>query len=128
MIAVRENEDRTEMLGFSIYTIKLVAFTVSGTIAGTAGALYGLMFGYIGSAFADFQNSIEPLLFTLVGGPGTLLGPLLGTALMTLLIDRLSGMTTAYLVVVGVILIVTTLWFPKGILGTVRDRWVKWLR
>ena len=127
-IAVRENADRTEMLGFNIYVVKLVAFTVSGTIAGTAGALYGLMFGYIGSAFADFQNSIEPLLFTLVGGPGTLLGPLLGTALMTMLIDRLSGMTTAYLVVVGVILIATTVWFPKGILGTIRDRWVRWLR
>ena len=128
LIAVRENADRTEMLGFNIYTVKLIAFTLSGTIAGMAGALYALMFGYIGSAFADFQNSIEPLLFTLVGGPGTLLGPLLGTAIMTMLIDRLSGMTTAYLIVIGVILIVTTVWFPSGLLGTLRDRWLKWLR
>jgi branched-chain amino acid transport system permease protein len=128
LIAVRENEDRTEMLGFNIYTVKLISFVVSGTVAGVSGALYGLMFGYIGSAFADFQNSIEPLLFTLVGGPGTLLGPLLGTAIMTMLIDRLSGLTTAYLIVVGVILIITTVWFPKGILGTIRDRWLSWLR
>ena len=127
LVAVRGNADRTEMLGFDIYAVKLMAFTLSGTIAGTAGALYGLMFGFIGSSFADFQNSIQPLLFTLVGGPGTLLGPLLGTGLMTMLIDRLSGLTTAYLIVVGVLLIVMTLWFPKGILGTIRDKWARWL-
>ncbi|WP_121062659.1 branched-chain amino acid ABC transporter permease [Chachezhania antarctica] len=127
LVAVRGNPGRTEMLGFNIYIVKLMAFTLSGTIAGTAGALYGLMFGYIGSSFADFQNSIQPLLFTLVGGPGTLLGPLLGTALMTMLIDRLSGLTTAYLIVVGVLLIVMTLWAPKGILGTIRDKWARWL-
>lgn len=127
LIAVRENESRTEMLGFNTYVIKLVAFVLSGTISGVAGALNGLIFGYIGSSSADFGNSIEPLLFTLVGGAGTLLGPLVGTALMTLLIDRLSGFTTAYLIVIGIILIVMTLWLPKGILGTVRDRWAKWL-
>ena len=116
------------MLGFDTYAIKLTAFTVSGTISGTAGALYGLMFGYIGSSFAGFQNSIEALLYTLIGGPGTLLGPLLGTAVMTMLIDRLSGITTAYLIVIGVLLIVVNLWFPKGILGTIRDRWLGWLK
>lgn len=127
LLAVRENANRTEMLGFDIYLIKLVAFIVSGTIAGTSGALYGLMFGFIGSSFVDFQNSIQPLLFTLVGGPGTLLGPLLGAGLMTMLIDRLSSLTTAYLIVVGILLIVMNLWFPKGILGTIRDKWVTWL-
>lgn len=127
-VAVRENEPRTQMLGFDTYAIKLTAFTVSGTISGTAGALYGLMFGYIGSSFAGFQNSIEALLYTLIGGPGTLLGPLLGTAVMTMLIDRLSGITTAYLIVIGVLLIVVNLWFPKGILGTIRDRWLGWLK
>ena len=128
LIAVRENEDRTRMLGFDTYAIKLLAFTVSGGISGVAGALYGLMFGYIGSAFAEFKISIEALLFTLVGGPGTLLGPLVGTGLMTLLIDRLSGLTTAYLIVIGALLVAVTLWFPTGILGTLRDRWLPWLK
>lgn len=127
LIAIRENANRTEMLGFNTFTIKMMAFVLSGTISGMAGALNGLIFGYIGASSADFQNSIEPLLFTLVGGAGTLLGPLVGTTLMTLLIDRLSGFTTAYLIVIGVILIVMTLWFPKGILGTLRDRWARWL-
>ncbi|MFC3058963.1 branched-chain amino acid ABC transporter permease [Paenirhodobacter populi] len=127
-VAVRENINRTEMLGFDTYRIRLLAFTISGAISGLAGALYGLMFGFIGSSFAEFRSSIEVLLFTLVGGPGTLLGPLVGTGVMTMLIDRLSGMTSAYLIVVGVLLIVINLWFPKGILGTIRDRWVPWLK
>ncbi len=126
--AVRGNPERTRMLGYDVDRIRLAAFTVSGTLAGASGALYGLMFGFIGSSFAEFRTSIEALLYTLVGGPGTLLGPLLGTALMTVLIDRLSGVTMAYLVIVGVLLVVLTLWFPKGILGTIRDRWAPWLK
>ena len=126
--AVKENEPRTQMLGFDTYRVRLAAFTLSGTVSGLAGALYGLMFGYIGSAFAGFHYSIEALLFTLVGGPGTLLGPLLGTGVMTMLIDRLSGITTAYLIIIGVILIMVNMWFPKGILGTIRERWIPWLK
>lgn len=125
--AIRENEGRTEMLGFNTFSTKLEAFIYSGLIAGAAGAAYGLLFGYIGSTFASIQYSIEVLLFTLLGGAGTLLGPLVGVALMMTLIDRLSELTSAYLLVIGVVLIVLVLWFPKGILGTIRERWLPWL-
>lgn len=125
--AIRENEGRTEMLGFDTFAAKLEAFLYSGGIAGAAGAAYGLLFGYMGSTFASIQYSIEVLLFTLLGGAGTLLGPLIGVALMMTLIDQLSGLTSAYLLVVGVVLIALVLWFPKGILGTIRERWARWL-
>jgi branched-chain amino acid transport system permease protein len=125
--AIRENEGRTEMLGFNVFAAKLEAFLYSGTIAGAAGAAYGLLFGYIGSTFASIQYSIEVLLFTLLGGAGTLLGPLIGVALMTTMIDRLSELTSAYLLIIGVVLIALVLWFPKGILGTIRERWLPWL-
>lgn len=125
--AIRENEGRTEMLGFNVFASKLEAFLYSGTIAGAAGAAYGLLFGYVGSTFASIQYSIEVLLFTLLGGAGTLLGPLIGVVLMTTLIDKLSELTSAYLLLIGVVLIALVLWFPKGILGTIRERWVKWL-
>lgn len=126
--AVRENPERTRMLGYDVARIRLAAFVLSGTVAGTSGALYGLTFGFIGSSFAEFRTSIEALLYTLVGGPGTLLGPVLGTALMTVLIDRLGGLTAAYPIVVGALLIALTLWFPKGLLGTISDRWLPWLK
>lgn len=127
IIAVRENEGRTDMLGFNVFRLKLELFVLSGTIAGAAGAAYGILFGYLGTTFASFQYSIEALLFTLLGGPGTLVGPLVGVGLMVTLIDRLSEITTAYMLVIGVVLIGLVLWFPKGILGTVRERWAPWL-
>lgn len=125
--AIRENEGRTEMLGFNTFAAKLEAFLYSGGIAGAAGAAYGLLFGYMGSTFASIQYSIEVLLFTLLGGAGTLLGPLVGVAVMMTLIDQLSGFTSAYLLVIGVVLIALVLWFPKGILGSIRERWLPWL-
>lgn len=125
--AIRENEGRTEMLGFNTFAAKLEMFVISGAISGAAGAAYALLFGYIGSTFASFQYSIEALLFTLLGGAGTLLGPLLGVVVMVTMIDRLSELTSAYLLVIGVALIVLIVWFPKGILGTVRERWLPWL-
>ena len=106
---------------------KLEAFLYSGGIAGAAGAAYGLLFGYMGSTFASIQYSIEVLLFTLLGGAGTLLGPLIGVVLMMTLIDQLSEITSAYLLVIGVVLIALVLWFPKGILGSIRERWLPWL-
>lgn len=125
--AIRENEARTEMLGYNVLKAKLGAFVISGTIAGMAGAAYAILFGYIGSTFIGIQYSIEALLFTLLGGAGTLLGPLLGTVLMTVLIDRLSEITSAYFLWLGLILIALTLWFPKGLLGAVKQRWLPWL-
>jgi len=127
LIAVRENESRTRMLGYNTFAIKLGALAVSGTISAVAGAAYALMFAYIGSSFATIQYSIDPLLYTLLGGAGTVLGPVLGTFLMFYLIDIASDYTTAYLLVVGVVLVLLVLYFPRGILGAVRGRWFRWL-
>ena len=127
LIAIRENEARTRMLGYNTFVIKLKAMVVSGTLCATAGSAYALMFAYIGSTFLTIQYSIDPLLYTLLGGAGTLLGPLLGTALMFYLIDIVSNYTSAYLLVAGVVLVILILFFPKGLLGTIRQKWLKWL-
>ena len=76
---------------------------------------------------ASIQYSIHPLLWTLLGGAGTVLGPVLGTALMFLLVDVATGFTSANLLFVGVALIVLVLFAPKGILGTLRQRCWRWL-
>jgi branched-chain amino acid transport system permease protein len=127
LIAIRENEPRTLMLGYNTFRLKLTALIVSGTLSAMAGAAYALLFGYIGSSFASIQYSIETLLFTLLGGAGTVLGPLLGTLAMFYMIDIASEYTAAYLLVTGVMLILLVLFFPKGILGTIRERWISWL-
>ena len=127
LIAIRENESRTRMLGYNTFLIKLKALVISGTLSATAGATYALLFAYIGSTFATIQYSIDALLFTLLGGAGTVLGPLLGTYLMFYLIDIASDYTTAYLLVAGFALILLVLYFPRGLLGTVREKWLRWL-
>ncbi|AMY70162.1 branched-chain amino acid ABC transporter permease [Frigidibacter mobilis] len=127
MVAMRENEERSRMLGYDPFRIKLAALVVSGLYAGAAGAAYGLLFGYVGASFASIQYSILPLLYVLLGGAGTVLGPFLGAALMFYLIDLAGGITTAHLLVVGVALLVLVLFAPKGILGALRDRGLKWL-
>ena len=127
LIAIRENEERTKMLGYDIFSNKLVAVVVSGTICAAAGAAYALLFGYVGSTFASVQYSILPLLWVLTGGAATTLGPLVGTLFMYYVVDVASGYTSAWLLIVGVALILLVLFFPGGILGTVRQRWLGWL-
>ena len=127
LVAVRENEERTRMLGFDTFANKLAAVVASGAICAAAGAAYGLLFGYLGASFASIQYSILPLLWVLLGGAATTLGPLLGTIFMFYVVDVTSSYTSAYLLIVGVALIVLVLFFPKGVLGTVRERWLSWL-
>jgi branched-chain amino acid transport system permease protein len=127
MIAMRENEQRSRMLGYNPFRVKLIALVISGLYAGAAGAAYGVLFGYVGASFATIQYSILPLLYVLLGGAGTTLGPFLGALIMFYLIDISSGYTTAHLFVVGAALLVLVLFAPKGILGTLRERAVKWL-
>ena len=127
MLAMRENEERSRMLGLNPYTIKLQILVISGLFSGAAGAAYALLFGYLGGSFASVQYSILPMLYVLMGGAGTVLGPLLGAGLMFYLVDIASGLTSAYLMVVGAALVLLVLFAPKGVLGTLRDRWLPWL-
>ncbi len=127
LIAIRENEPRTRMLGYNTFAYRYLAIVLSGTIAGLSGALYALLFSYVGSSFASLQYSTLPLLWTLLGGAGTIIGPLIGSGLMFYLVDIASGYTSSYLLVVGVTLLALTLWFPRGIMGAVRARFPAWL-
>ncbi len=106
---------------------KLAALVASGSISAAAGASYVLLFAYAGSTFASVQYSILPLLWVLLGGVRTVLGPLVGTLLMFYLVDIASGHTSAYLLVVGLALIGLILWFPRGLMGMVREKVAPWL-
>lgn len=127
LVAIRENEERTRMLGYDTLANKLAAVVASGAICAASGAAYALLFGYVGSSFASVQYSILPLLWVLLGGAATALGPLIGTLFMYYVTDIASGFTSAYLLIVGVALILLVLFAPKGILGSIRERWLGWL-
>ncbi|GAB4382245.1 branched-chain amino acid ABC transporter permease [Albidovulum sp.] len=127
MVAMRENEARSRMLGYDPYAVKLGALTVSGLYSGLAGAAYALLFGYAGASLASVQYSILPLLYVLLGGAGTVLGPFLGALVMFYLIDIASGLTDAHQFVTGAALVLLVLFAPKGILGSLRERGARWL-
>ncbi len=127
LVAIRENEDRTTMLGYDVFRHKFLAVVISGTISAAAGAFYGLLFGYVGATFVSVQYSIFPLLWVLLGGAGTTIGPLIGALFMFYLIDYSSGVTNAYMLVAGVVLVLLTLYAPAGFMGEIRKRWVPWL-
>ncbi|QIE46229.1 branched-chain amino acid ABC transporter permease [Pseudohalocynthiibacter aestuariivivens] len=127
LIAIRENEERVRMLGYDTFAHKLGAMVISGTISAAAGAFYGLLFGYAGASFAGVQYSIFPLLWVLLGGAGTVLGPFIGTLFMFYLIDLSSGVTTAYMLIAGVVLVLLTLFAPQGLAGELRRRLWGWL-
>jgi len=127
LIAIRENEPRARMLGYDTFAHKLAAVVASGTMSAMAGAAYGVLFGYVGASFGSVQYSIFPLLWVLLGGAGTVIGPFLGTLFMFYLIDLSSGVTTAYMLIAGVVLVLVTLFAPQGIAGELRRRVWRWL-
>ncbi len=126
-VAIRENEERAQLLGYNVFRYKLLSVVISGTLCAGAGAFYGLLFGYAGATFATVQYSIFPLLWVLLGGAGTIIGPFIGVLFMFYLIDLSSGVTTAYMLIAGVVLVIVTLFAPQGIVGELRRRVWGWL-
>ena len=118
--AIKQNETRARFVGYDVWRYKAAVLVISAGLSGLAGALYCLLFAYVGASYASLQYSTLPLLYTLLGGTGVTLGPLAGTAIMYYLIDISSSFTSSYMIIVGAALLIITLWFPDGIAGQLR--------
>jgi branched-chain amino acid transport system permease protein len=114
MVAMRENEERSRMLGYDPFRVKLLALGVSGLYAGRRGRPMRCCSAM--SAPPSPRSSIRSCRCSTCcsGGAGTVIGPFLGTLAMFYLIDLASGYTSAHLLVVGVALVVLVLFAPKG--------------
>ena len=121
-VFIMGGEGAVVALVLSLALYRFTALVISGTLSGLSGALYCLLFGYVGSSFASLQYSTLPLLWTLLGGTGVTLGPPLGAAITHYLIDISSGLTSSYMIIVGVALVAITLWFPEGLAGWFRRK------
>ena len=123
MIAVRDAESRTRFLGWRPENIKLFAFTVSAVMAGIAGALYVPQVGIINPSEFAPANSIEIVIWTAVGGRGTILGPVIGAVAVNWGKSWFTAaMPELWLFALGGLFIAVTLLLPKGIVGT----WDAW--
>ncbi|NQU15567.1 MAG: branched-chain amino acid ABC transporter permease [Desulfobacteraceae bacterium] len=117
---IRESESRMRGLGYNIAAHKYTAFVLAGTLSGIAGLLYIYFNKFVSPANAEFFLSIEVALMVLVGGTGTILGPFIGSAIMLGLRNYVSAYIHQWMIVMGVIFIVTMLWTPDGVLGVIR--------
>jgi branched-chain amino acid transport system permease protein len=118
--AVRENATRAGLVGLNPYLIRLTSFVIAGFLAGTAGALFALFSRYASAQYLFWTVSGEAVIWTIVGGTGTLFGPVIGAALLILIREELSIYWEHYLILVGVIVILVVTFAPKGVVGTWR--------
>lgn len=117
LTAIRDNEARVESLGFDPEKFKLVAFTLSATMAGFAGAMKATVYQFATLTDVSWQVSGEVVLMTLLGGLGTLTGPMFGAAFVILMNDHLAGLGEWALISQGAILIVVIAFFRRGLVG-----------
>jgi branched-chain amino acid transport system permease protein len=124
--SIRENEARTRAIGYRVEHYKIVAVMLSGLFAGLAGVLYAIQNEFAAPDFVYFITSGDTVIFNVMGGIGTLVGPIVGAGFFQLireLLSRLFGDQFPYLIPLGVIFIVMIIFLPQGLLGFAR-RWL----
>ena len=122
MVAVRDAESRTRFIGWRPENIKLFAFTVSAVMAGVAGALYVPQVGIINPGEFAPANSIEVVVWTAIGGRGTIVGPIIGALLVNAGKSWFTGaIPELWLFALGGLFVAVTLFLPKGIVGTIGE-------
>ena len=123
MIAIRDAESRARFLGYRVDNVKLFAFVVSAIIAGIAGALYVPQVGIINPNEFSPANSIEVVIWTAVGGRGTIIGPIIGAILVNAGKSYFTAALPDYwLYALGALFMLTTIFLPQGIVGLLRRR------
>jgi branched-chain amino acid transport system permease protein len=119
---IKSSEAKLRSLGYDVGRHLYVAFVISGVFASVAGVLYVYHNRFINPVAASFPVSVEAILMAIVGGTGTILGPFLGSGVILILRNWVSGFFHYYTAVLGVVFIVTVLWAPLGIMGLIA-RW-----
>jgi branched-chain amino acid transport system permease protein len=121
--SIRENEPRTRAVGYAVEHYKIVAVMLSGLFAGLAGVLYAVHNRFAAPDYVFFVISGEVVIFNVMGGIGTLVGPLVGAAFFLLLREGFSRFFTEfYLIPVGIIFTAMVIFMPQGLLGFLRRR------
>lgn len=118
--AIRDNADRVPYLGYDPFWYKLLAYVMAAQIAAFGGLIYPLLRGFVAPNLLGFEVSTKAVVMSLVGGVGTLIGPLIGSVVITFLESLLGSWTERHLMVLGAIFIVFVLFLPEGLCGLVR--------
>ncbi len=128
LVAVRENEQRVEFLGYDSRLHKLVAFSIGGALAGLAGCLFTAWGNFVSPTAFSVVQSAQIIIWLMVGGAGTLLGPVIGAIVLSWLTLKIGTQQTVNAnVVLGAILLVFVVLVPKGVAPMITERLMPWL-
>lgn len=124
---IRLNEIRSEQVGFNVRLFKIIIFVISGALSGLAGALLTSLIMYVNPQSLHWSTSGDIVIMTLLGGRGTLLGPVIGVAAYEALKEVVSAYTVHWYGILGIIIIFITIYMPTGIRGAldIPIRWYK---
>jgi branched-chain amino acid transport system permease protein len=121
-ISIRENEERAKLIGYNVQRYKLIAFIIAGGLSGLAGGLYSLTLKYAAASYLHWSVSGHAVVYTIVGGMGTLIGPAIGAGIVMSLEHYLINFLQATDLVVGIALVFMVLVAPKGLVGLIQSK------
>ncbi|MBB6284766.1 branched-chain amino acid ABC transporter permease [Geobacillus subterraneus] len=127
LAAIRENEIRAESLGYRVLYYRVIANVVAGMFAGLSGMLYAASLRFVNTSVFSTEITLDALLMTIIGGVGTLVGAIIGSGLIELAKHGLMGLAKVHwvferwIIFFGMVYILAVMFFPKGIVGTVRQ-------
>jgi branched-chain amino acid transport system permease protein len=117
LVAIRENEDRARFLGYDVQRYKMAACMISALLTGLGGAIYPIRSAFATPDLTVWTESGEFIISVMIGGIGTLVGPIIGGAFFTILRDKVSSYVDWYFIVIGAVLVLIVLFMPRGLLG-----------
>lgn len=117
-LASKINEDKVKFLGYSNFKIRLTAFVIANTTTALAGSLYAVYLGFVSPEMTSAHRAADPVVVTILGGVGTLYGPIVGAIAYTGMKDLISGLIGNWELVIGFLLVFIMLAGEKGIWGT----------
>jgi branched-chain amino acid transport system permease protein len=132
LVAIRENEQRTRSLGYKTLGYKIIASVIAGSVASLAGSLYVISLRFVNTSVLTMDITLDALMMTIIGGVGTLIGPIIGAGVIEFTQHYLSGLARDYpiferwIIFFGILYILAVIFFPKGIVGTIYLRYHSW--
>jgi branched-chain amino acid transport system permease protein len=117
IVGIRANERRMRALGYPVFRYKLASFVIAGTLAGLAGYLAAAQFGFVNPELLGWHRSGDALMMVILGGMGSLFGPVLGAFVLVLLQELFSDFTKHWLLPMGAFVVAAVLLLPDGLSG-----------
>lgn len=128
LVAIRQNEDLVGAVGIAAWKYKLFAFVISAMFGGLAGAIYAHYQSFINPEIFGVAQSLDAILAVIIGGSGTIAGPVIGAFFVVFLPEYLRFADSFRLILYGLVLVLATIYMPRGIVGVATDLMAKWGR